>query len=75
MIVFTLFRFLTFSDIFPQLTSVCKWWREIIFSSFSNVKMVYVNKNIFFGNIPVNIDVISEVVTLVARFVIEFHVI
>ena len=65
-----IFQFLTFSDLFPNLINVCQWWREIIFSSFQNVKMVSVNKNVFFGNTPINIDLISEAVQFITRCVL-----
>jgi hypothetical protein len=63
-----IFQFLSFTDIFPLLTNVCKWWFDIIYSSFQSVKLVNVGKFVFFGNVPINIKTIEEGVSFITKF-------
>ena len=65
------FQFLTFRELFQTVSMVCKWWRNILFRSIHTVDIVYVNKNVFFGPIPVKIDRIEELVGLSQLFVAQ----
>jgi len=48
---------------------VCGWWRAILYKSITNIELVFVNKNVMFGPVPVNIDRIEQIVHLAKRFV------
>jgi hypothetical protein len=65
-----IFQYCTVKELFLVISLTCNWWRNILYRSVPTVDMTFVNKNIFFGNIPVNIDTIEQIVNLVKRYVI-----
>mgnify|MGYP002390426561 CR=1 FL=1 len=66
--IFThIFQHLTFRELFQGVTLVCGWWRAILYKSITNIELVFVNKNVMFGPVPVNIDRIEQIVHLAKR--------
>jgi hypothetical protein len=65
-------KFLSFQDLFRNVTSVSNWLRKLVFSSYTSVDFTYIKQSIYFGQNIVSIKSIHDLESLVQKFVNKF---
>ena len=62
-----IFKFIPFQDLFSQISIVSYWFRKIVFSIYTQIEFIFINRTIYFGTNIVSIKSIHDLGSLVEK--------
>eukprot|EP01080_Neovahlkampfia_damariscottae_P010485 gene10485-3007_t len=64
-----IFKYIPFQDLFGNVSAVSFWFRKLVFSTYSHIEFIFINKTIYFGSNIVSIKSIHDLGQLVEKFI------